>query len=184
MISHKIMNVINSLWCCDAIWQYRPGSILALVMACCLTAPSHQLNKYRFLISEVLWHSPESNVTSDCLDSKIHVAHMGPTWVLLAPCGLHEPCYQGGQATIMNDECENYAFLITYPCPDLSRAFIKKTGSLLVEIMDFNIKPSQIARSMGPVWGPSGDNKTQVGPTLASWTLLSGILWTNWLVGK
>ena len=28
-------------------------------------------------------------------DSKVHVAHMGPTWVLLAPGRPHVPCYQG-----------------------------------------------------------------------------------------
>ena len=31
-----------------------------------------------------------------------------------------------------------------------------------------------IARFMGPTWGPSGADKTQVGPMLAPWTLLSG----------
>ena len=31
-----------------------------------------------------------------------------------------------------------------------------------------------IARFMGPTWGPSGANRTQVGPMLAPWTLLSG----------
>ena len=30
-----------------------------------------------------------------------------------------------------------------------------------------------IARFMGPTWGPSGADKTQVGPLLAPWTLLS-----------
>ena len=34
--------------------------------------------------------------------------------------------------------------------------------------------PSLIARCMGPTWGPSGAHMTQVGPTLAPWTLLSG----------
>ena len=33
----------------------------------------------------------------------------------------------------------------------------------------------QIARFMGPTWGPSGADKTQVGPMLAPWTLVSGI---------
>ena len=33
---------------------------------------------------------------------------------------------------------------------------------------------TQVARFMGPPWGPSGDNRTQVGPMLAPWTLLSG----------
>ena len=29
---------------------------------------------------------------------------------------------------------------------------------------------------MGPTWGPSGADRTQVGPMLAPWTLLSGVL--------
>ena len=32
------------------------------------------------------------------------------------------------------------------------------------------------ARFMGPTWGPSGTDRTQVGPMLAPWTLLSGTL--------
>ena len=31
---------------------------------CCLTAPSHYLNQCWLIISELLWHSPESKVTS------------------------------------------------------------------------------------------------------------------------
>ena len=30
---------------------------------------------------------------------------------------------------------------------------------------------------MGPTWGPSGAYRTQVGPMLAPWTLLSGAIW-------
>ena len=33
--------------------------------------------------------------------------------------------------------------------------------------------PALIARFMGPTWGPSGADRTQVGPMLALWTLLS-----------
>ena len=29
---------------------------------------------------------------------------------------------------------------------------------------------------MGPTWGPAGTDRAQVGPTLAPWTLLSGML--------
>ena len=32
-----------------------------------------------------------------------------------------------------------------------------------------------IVRFMGPTWGPSGADRTQVGPMLAPWTLLSGL---------
>ena len=39
---------------------------------------------------------------------------------------------------------------------------------------------SQIARFMGPTWGPPGSCRPQMGPTLAPWTLLSGIvLWES-----
>ena len=34
---------------------------------------------------------------------------------------------------------------------------------------------SLIAKFMGPTWDPSGADRTQVGPMLAPWTLLSGI---------
>ena len=42
---------------------------------------------------------------------------------------------------------------------------------------------SQIARFMGPTWGPSGSCRTQMGPMLAPWTLLSGvyfIMFSSW----
>ena len=34
---------------------------------------------------------------------------------------------------------------------------------------------SLVARFVGPTWGPSGADRTQVGPMLAPWTLLSGV---------
>ena len=36
-------------------------------------------------------------------------------------------------------------------------------------------KASLIAKFMGPTWGPPGAGRTQVGPMLAPWTLLSGL---------
>ena len=35
--------------------------------------------------------------------------------------------------------------------------------------------PTLIAKFLGPTWGPSGADRTQVGPMLAPWTLLSGL---------
>ena len=34
---------------------------------------------------------------------------------------------------------------------------------------------SQIAKFMGPTWGPPGSSRPQMGPMLAPWTLLSGM---------
>ena len=53
----------NTSWPSDAIWPHRSGSTLAQVMAWCLMAPSHYLNQCWFTISEVLCHSPKSNLT-------------------------------------------------------------------------------------------------------------------------
>ena len=64
---------VNSLWSSDAIWRHRSGSILAQVIACCLTAPSHYLNQYWFIISEVFWHSPKSNFTASAAAIILHV---------------------------------------------------------------------------------------------------------------
>ena len=36
---------------------------------------------------------------------------------------------------------------------------------------------SLIAKFMGPTWGPSGADRTQVGPMLVPWTLLSGMIY-------
>ena len=40
-------------------------STLAQVIACCLMAPSYYLNQCCLITSEVLWHSPEGNLTGN-----------------------------------------------------------------------------------------------------------------------
>ena len=46
-----------------------------------------------------------------------------------------------------------------------------------LELLQSCTKPSksQIAKFMEPTWGPPGSCRPQMGPMLASWTLLSGI---------
>ena len=61
-------DAVNSLCPSDAIWRYRSGSRLALVMACCLMAPSHYPNQCWLIISQVLWHSSEGNFTGNVWD--------------------------------------------------------------------------------------------------------------------
>ena len=56
---------VNSLWPSDAIWWQRYESTLAQVMACCLMAPSHNMNQHWLIISEVKWHSHQGNFTRD-----------------------------------------------------------------------------------------------------------------------
>ena len=42
-------------------------------------------------------------------DSKVHGANMGPTWVLSAPDGPHEPCYQGSHRNVVEYHVYNMA---------------------------------------------------------------------------
>ena len=56
---------INLLWPNDAIWRYISGSILPLVMACCLKASSHYMKQSSLIISKVQWHLSECNFTRD-----------------------------------------------------------------------------------------------------------------------
>ena len=58
---HPILHTLNSLWPSDAIWRRRSMSILAQVMACCLTAISHNMNQCWLTISKVQWHSSDGN---------------------------------------------------------------------------------------------------------------------------
>ena len=46
-------------------------------------------------------------------DSNVHGANMGPTWVLLAPCWPHEPCFLG------------YHISVTKPAVSIMQNFIK-----------------------------------------------------------
>ena len=64
--------VIGSLLPSDAKWWHRSRSTLALVMACCLMAPSHYLNPCWLLISEVLWHSPDNNFKVSTQATNVH----------------------------------------------------------------------------------------------------------------
>ena len=53
-------------------------------------------------------------------DSKVHVAHVGPTWVLLAPGGPH----LGPVNFVIWDILLFYMAVIDYPCLDFNDAWI------------------------------------------------------------
>ena len=56
--------------------------------------------------------------------------------------------------------------------------FVRQVGHVCHEV-NFQLPVpihSLIARFMGPTWGPSGADRTEVGPMLAPWILLSGTM--------
>ena len=52
----------------DAMWRHSPESTLALVMTCCLAAPSHYLDQCWLIINEAYWHLAETNFAEIVLD--------------------------------------------------------------------------------------------------------------------
>ena len=64
--------VIDSLWPSDVTWRHRFGSTLAEVMAWCLTAPSHYMNKCWLIISKVLCQSSNGIIIRKSEDINMH----------------------------------------------------------------------------------------------------------------
>ena len=56
--------LFNSLRPIDPIWWHRSEATLAQVIACCLTEPSHFLNRCWIQINEVHWHSLEDDFST------------------------------------------------------------------------------------------------------------------------
>ena len=63
----------------------------------------------------------------------------------------------------------------------LSRVSLNWILEVLISVLCRHAISTQIVRFMGPMWGPPGADRTQVGPMLAPWTLLSGYVIPWWL---
>ena len=63
--------------------------------------------------------------------------------------------------------------MLPYSCHDL----LLIAHSFIQPFQGHNLSHALIARFPVPIWGPYGADRTQVGPMLAPWTLLSG--WIN-----
>ena len=97
MFHADCLQAINSLWPGDTILRHGTGLTLAQMgnSRLFLTAPSHYLNHCWFIISEVLWYSPESNSTVNV------------------------------KAIILHNEFKNYTFQITATSPKGDNEFTK-----------------------------------------------------------
>ena len=60
-----------------------------------------------------------------------------------------------------------------------SAEVIMTLSHVAMAAVKFDLNLSLIAMFMGPSWGPSGADRTQVGPMLAPWTLLSGVIYSS-----
>ena len=114
-------------------------------------------------------------------DSNVHVAIMGPTWVLSAPDGPHVGPMNFAIREVIGSHSADYLLIM---CPWISSvygSYTMKPDLKVTFLFVWHQAITLIARFMGPTWGPSGADRTQVGPMLVPWILLSCYLgiWTN-----
>ena len=149
------------------------------------------LNKFKGPTRKVegghhLWNRPPANYPHTYFD--IHIVNLHNIWDM---CG-HNQFYlrPNTKKALPNTAIYNkmqgcqrtwfYMTFITATIPDVPlfsghiRDFINITTRRLNGKYREVSKPALIARFMGPTWDPSGADRTQVGPLLAPWTLLSG----------
>ena len=127
-MTSSCVSYLNSLWPSDTIWWHESRSTLALVMACCLMAPSHYLNQCWLIISEVIWLTPEENFTGN--GQNIYILKI--TFLRLQPYlpGTNEliikkfyviscyagPCYDGPEIILdMVSANEGQLYIVTLP---------------------------------------------------------------------
>ena len=89
--------------------------------------------------------------------------------------------YCGLRNLVIRRSKENFAKLLHYDNTQYNaNGFVIRYTSVLANIAALGknrndcVLGTLIARFVGPTWGPSGPDRTQVGPMLAPWTLLSG----------
>ena len=123
-------------------------------------------------------------------DSKVHGANMEPEWGLSVPERPHVgPMHLAIRAILLIFFVKmGFHILVRWHLyiemvPSAHFQYIKSTrisplqGSYGVPVMLILVNIDLIARVMGPTWGPSGADRTQVGPMLPPWTLL--IIWVS-----
>ena len=112
-------------------------------------------------------------------DSKVHGA----------PCWPHELCYLGYVSGWVSTCCMKINTAIKsglhiekYSAPRYGMSIFSNYSRHHIALpwrqmwsVDYEWKVSLIARFMRPTWSPPGADRTQVGPMLVPWTLLSGM---------
>ena len=163
---------ISATKCCivgygtDAFWDLWDGPIgRAYVTACCWSGNTQLSWSFQFTalhhhLSMHFTHCGLNLVTlakvmAYCLTAPSHYLNL--CWLII--CEVQQHSSDG-----------NFTRNIIQPSAN-------KISLKLNYLTKIPVKSTLIARFMWPTWGPTGADRTQVGPVLAPWTLISGYLW-------
>ena len=156
---------VNSLYPSDAIWRV-------------------ELGHNGFLL---LWYSPEDNFTSNALplqmiclymQANVHIYIYKKFIIDICIMDDNIRCWQSFRQKWNSHFTDEENIFLWHPN---IVAINTVYGAYFPPNTQILRLPSLIARIMGLTWGPSGADRTQVGPTFAPWTLLSGMLFSFYM---
>ena len=144
-----------------------------------------------FLISTLIYLHPRLAVVPPPKKKKKNPQIIAKLWLLLKPLCCHADF-------LKNESRHDDNFVITAPVAILWYVIVRLLlGYWTARVLSWGLvimwqssssyccfrcwwhNTPLIAKFMGPTWGPSGADRTQVGPMLAPWSLLSGS-WSPW----
>ena len=178
----SLFRCTSSLQPSDAMWRQRSGLTLTRVSVCWLTAPRDYPNQCWLIMKRFLLYAPENNSTKSA--HKLNTS--SDTTLLKSLPNLPEA--NGLISFTSNHSYHGYVVSVDCYLTEFTRISKKSRSKTLLKKRyawelrlpdlqmsygDFKGMTSLIARFIGPTWGPSGADRTQMGPMLAPWALLS-----------
>ena len=162
-------------------WRHQMETFSALLAICAVNSPvSGEFPAQRTVTRSF------DNFFDLCLNKRLSKQSRG-WWLETISCPLWRQCNETRDGWVVSGcflQCHfsipmlHLVFQVLFePC------FITFRNTLCLFLASSSsgagVRP-HIARFKGPTWGPPGAGRTQVGPMLGPWTLLSGPLW-KWL---
>ena len=145
----------------------------AWCMGCILNILSTETEIWMYFINFLNWFLRE--VTGTISDENFVKPHNDSSSSLTDFVSTTAPCRH--QAIRNHYYTESFVKCVTrdsyYETYIWQRTYSVAAIRLIRIALELERKTPLIARFMGPTWGPSGADRTQVGPMLAPWTLLS-----------
>ena len=143
--------------CCRELWvSWQNAMLIFSDIRLCHLLITSKSSPRQFHHQIIMWPLPPTIQGLTCC-----------TWSRLLNCRCQDSAWYNAPCIVLQQD-----FWSTRGCP-----FSQGWCLVDLHIMFLCMSSTLIARFMGPTWGPSGADRTQVGPMLAPWTWLSGYLW-------
>ena len=164
----KVASILKTTY--SSLFCWIEISALGQIMAWCWTGSKQFTEDIMVKFTDAYMYQPQPHWIND---NVIAIYWDGYTMGMVAYGLAWKEC----QYVMTSVPQVSFVFILTVV--DSYKSFLWKTGTSLSCTDN-----SPIARFMVPTWGPPGAGMTPVGPMLATWTMLSGIVLTQCAILK